>query len=138
MLSLPPSVRVFLATQPVDGRKGMDSLAALVRNYLREDPLSGHLFVVPWSALLAGFVEPHGEGMEEGRCAFMPPTREQRRFRNERILAGSPTPPEGGNTRAQDLLTWEELPESLRERHRDRVRRIPRLLAGVKRHAKRI
>ncbi len=45
MLSLPPTVRVFLATQPVDGRKGMDSLAALVRSYLGEDPLSGHLFV---------------------------------------------------------------------------------------------
>lgn len=32
MLSLPPSVRVFVATQPVDGRKGVDSLATLVRS----------------------------------------------------------------------------------------------------------
>lgn len=45
MLSLPPSVRLFVATQPVDGRKGADSLMALVRDVLREDPLSGHLFV---------------------------------------------------------------------------------------------
>ena len=45
MLSLPPSVRIFLATQPVDGRKGTDSLMALVRDVLRHDPLTGHPFV---------------------------------------------------------------------------------------------
>jgi hypothetical protein len=31
VLNLPPSVRIFLATQPVDGRKGVDSLTAMVR-----------------------------------------------------------------------------------------------------------
>ena len=45
MLSLPPSVRIYMATQPVDGRKGVDSLAALVRSALSHDPLSGHLYV---------------------------------------------------------------------------------------------
>jgi len=45
VLSLPPSVRLFVATQPVDGRKGTDSLMILVRNALGEDPLSGHLYV---------------------------------------------------------------------------------------------
>jgi transposase len=45
MLSLPPSVRIFVATQPVDGRKGVDSLMAIVRSAFAEDPLSGHLFV---------------------------------------------------------------------------------------------
>ena len=45
MLSLPPSVRVFVATQPVDGRKGVDSLAAMVRSVFGHDPLSGHLYV---------------------------------------------------------------------------------------------
>jgi len=45
VLSLPPSVRLFVATQPVDGRKGPDSLMALVRDELRHDPLSGHLFI---------------------------------------------------------------------------------------------
>ncbi len=43
MLSLPPSVRLFVATQPVDGRKGPDSLMALVRDVLRHDPLSGKM-----------------------------------------------------------------------------------------------
>jgi transposase len=45
VLSLPPSVRLFVATQPVDGRKGPDSLMALVRDVFRQDPLSGHLFI---------------------------------------------------------------------------------------------
>jgi transposase len=45
VLSLPPSVRLFVATQPVDGRKGVDSLVALVRSVFLQDPLGGHLFV---------------------------------------------------------------------------------------------
>lgn len=45
MLSLPPSVRLFMATQPVDGRKGADSLMAMVREVFGQDPLSGHLFI---------------------------------------------------------------------------------------------
>jgi transposase len=45
VLSLPPSVRLFVATQPVDGRKGADSLMVLVRDVFRHDPLSGHLFI---------------------------------------------------------------------------------------------
>ena len=37
--------RVFVATKPVDFRKGMDGLAALVREHLRLDPFSGAVFV---------------------------------------------------------------------------------------------
>lgn len=45
MLSLPPSVRLFVATQPVDGRKRADSLMVIVRDVFGHAPLSGHLFV---------------------------------------------------------------------------------------------
>jgi len=34
-----------MATQPVDGRKGADSLMAMVREVFAHDPLSGHLFI---------------------------------------------------------------------------------------------
>ena len=34
-------VRVLIATKPVDFRKGMDGLAALVKEELRADPFSG-------------------------------------------------------------------------------------------------
>lgn len=45
MLSLPPSVRLYIATQPVDGRKGVDSLMVIVRDVFRNDPFEGHLFI---------------------------------------------------------------------------------------------
>lgn len=44
MLGLPSSVRIYLASEPEDMRKGIDSLAALVRRW-GGDPFSGHLFV---------------------------------------------------------------------------------------------
>lgn len=45
MLSLPTTVRIFAAVEPVDLRKGFDALACLVRQVIVDDPLSGHLFV---------------------------------------------------------------------------------------------
>lgn len=39
------SVRVHLCTSAVDMRKGFDTLAALIREHLKYDPLSGHLFL---------------------------------------------------------------------------------------------
>ena len=45
MLSLPELAQIHFCMQPVDMRKGFDSLAALVRDHLECDPLSGQLFV---------------------------------------------------------------------------------------------
>src|ERR1700719_708293 len=45
MLSLPLPVRIFLCTQPADMRRSFDGLAQMVREFLRADPLSGHLFI---------------------------------------------------------------------------------------------
>jgi transposase len=45
MLSLPSSVRIWLASAPTDLRKSFDTLAELVRQQLQADPLSGQLFV---------------------------------------------------------------------------------------------
>jgi transposase len=45
MLSLPPAVRIWLATRATDLRKSFDTLAELVRQHLQADPFSGHLFV---------------------------------------------------------------------------------------------
>jgi transposase len=38
-------VRVWLATAPLDMRRGFDRLAEHVRTILAHDPMSGHLFV---------------------------------------------------------------------------------------------
>jgi transposase len=45
MLSFPPSVRIFIATAPVDMRKSIDGLAELVVEILDQSPYAGHLFV---------------------------------------------------------------------------------------------
>ena len=46
MMLLPTgtSVRIHIAAGVTDMRKGMDGLAMLVQNVLRDDPFSGHLF----------------------------------------------------------------------------------------------
>ena len=45
MLTLPPTVRVFLAPGVTDMRKSFDGLAAATTRVIRKDPLSGHVFV---------------------------------------------------------------------------------------------
>ena len=45
MLSLPASVRIFVCLEPADMRRSFDGLAAMAASVLRQDPLSGHLFV---------------------------------------------------------------------------------------------
>jgi transposase len=45
MIAIPSGMRVLVATQPVDFRKGGEGLAALVREALGEDPFSGTIFV---------------------------------------------------------------------------------------------
>src|SRR5207249_3184503 len=44
-LSLPPAVRIFVATAPTNMHLSFDRLAALARDVILQDPLSGHLFV---------------------------------------------------------------------------------------------
>lgn len=45
MLTLPPSVRIFLATTFVDMRRGHDGLCAVVRDQWQVDLFAGNLFV---------------------------------------------------------------------------------------------
>lgn len=45
MLTLPPSVRIYLAAGPTDLRKSFDGLSGVTRTVLAQDPTSGHVFV---------------------------------------------------------------------------------------------
>lgn len=45
MFTLPPALRIYLATNPTDLRKGFDGLSGAVMQVIGEDPASGHLFV---------------------------------------------------------------------------------------------
>lgn len=45
MIQLTPQSRIFLATAPVDFRKGIDGLAAVCRQVLGDNPLEGAVYV---------------------------------------------------------------------------------------------
>jgi len=45
VISIPTGIRIVAATVPVDGRKGMDSLAAIVQQTLADNPFSGDIFL---------------------------------------------------------------------------------------------
>lgn len=44
MLSFPASVRIYVAAEAVDLRRGFDGLSATTRSVIGADPLSGHVF----------------------------------------------------------------------------------------------
>lgn len=45
MIALTPQMRILVAVEPVDFRNGIDGLGGVCRRELREDPLSGCVFV---------------------------------------------------------------------------------------------
>ena len=45
MIQITAQMRVLVAIEPVDGRKGIDSLVRLCQDKLAEDPFSGCVFV---------------------------------------------------------------------------------------------
>ena len=74
MLSIPKSVKIYLATEPTDMRKGPDGLSALIRRK-KLNPFSGDLFafiskrndrikILTWSA--GGFILFY-KRLEKGR-----------------------------------------------------------------------
>jgi transposase len=87
MLSLPPSVRVYLASRVVDLRKGFDGLSAIVANEWGENVFSGHIFV---------FVNRRGDRVkllwwDRGGFALYYKRLERGRFRLPRIDANTRT-----------------------------------------------
>ena len=45
MIQVAPQMRIRVAIEPADFRRGIDGLARLVREELRSDPFSGAIFV---------------------------------------------------------------------------------------------
>jgi transposase len=85
MLTLPPSVKIFLFAGPTDMRKGHDGLSALVRREVGAELFSGHLFV---------FVSRRGDRVkilswDRGGLALWYKRLEKGRFRLPRITEAS-------------------------------------------------
>jgi len=45
LIQISPHLRILVAVEAIDGRKGIDSLAQLCREKLDADPFSGCLFI---------------------------------------------------------------------------------------------
>ena len=45
MIQITPHMKILLAVDPADFRKGIDGFAGLCKNVLKQDPFSGYLFV---------------------------------------------------------------------------------------------
>jgi len=45
LIQITPQMRILVAIESIDGRKGIDSLAQLCRERLNADPFSGCLFI---------------------------------------------------------------------------------------------
>jgi len=45
MLSIPPTIPIFLYSRPADMRKGFEGLSGIVRQEFEADPLDGSLFL---------------------------------------------------------------------------------------------
>jgi transposase len=86
MLQLTPQSRIFLATQPVDFRKGIDGLAAVCRQVLGENPLAGAVSVFRNRAATAlKLLLYDGQGywllmkrLSQGRFTWWPTTADAR------------------------------------------------------------
>lgn len=45
MITIPPGLRVYVSTAPLDMRKSFDGMAGMVKSHLKQDPQTGHIFV---------------------------------------------------------------------------------------------
>lgn len=45
MLSVPPGLKIYIATSPLDMRKSFDGMAAVISKKLQHDVFSGHVYV---------------------------------------------------------------------------------------------
>ena len=45
MLKLPSAIRIYFCIEPADMRRSFDGLSGMVVNIIKQNPISGHLFV---------------------------------------------------------------------------------------------
>src|SRR3954464_15804613 len=106
MLQITPQMRILVALESVEGRKGIDSLVQLRREKLAADPFSGCVFVFrSRSATSIRVLAYDGQGfwlaqkrLSKGRFIWWPngsePARTLEAYQAQLLLAaGNPDPP---------------------------------------------
>jgi len=86
MIQITPQMRIFVAVEPADFRKGIDGLAQVCRQVLKQDPFSGYLFIFKNKRANAIKILVYdGQGfwlcqkrLSKGRFMFWPATGDER------------------------------------------------------------
>ena len=84
MIQIAPQIRILVAVEAIDGRKGIDAIAPLCREKLNADPFSGYLFIFrSRSGTAIRILQYDGQGfwlchkrLSQGRFPWWPSTAE--------------------------------------------------------------
>ena len=113
MIQITPQMRVLVAIEAVDCRKGIDSLAAMCRLRLEEDPFSGCVFVFRGrSAKSIKVLVYDGQGfwlpqkrLSQGRFPWWPAGERGRELEAHQALLLLA----GGNPETQAAASWRKV-----------------------------
>lgn len=94
MLGLSANLRYFLCCSPTDMRNGFDGLAGTVRNHLKNDPISGDVFIfLNKTRTHIKLLYWDGDGfalfykrLERGRYDLIPHNGASKQLRREELL----------------------------------------------------
>jgi len=95
MLPITPRMKILVAVEPVDFRKGIDGLASLCKQLLQQDPFEGTVFVFRnrrGTAIKALVYDGQGfwlcqKRLSEGRFRWRPQTLDTSADRHTKALA---------------------------------------------------
>jgi transposase len=114
MIQIAPQIRILVAVEAIDGRKGIDAIAQLCREKLNADPFSGYLFIFRTRRGTAiRILQYDGQGfwlatkrLSKGRFKWWPtgaePARTLRAHQAQLLLAA-------GNPEAEAPPAWRPL-----------------------------
>ena len=94
MLGLSSTLRYFLCSNTIDMRNGFDGLAGIVRNHLKNDPLSGDVFIfLNKTCTHIKLLYWDGDGfalfykrLERGRYTLTPHNESSRQIKREELM----------------------------------------------------
>lgn len=70
MIQIAPQMRILVAVEAIDLRRGIDGLAQVCKDVLRSDPFCGALLSI-WMIIRVWFVMRNGTGPNPPRIWFM-------------------------------------------------------------------
>jgi len=121
MLTFTPHMRILVATSPLDMRKGIDGCAALCRQRLQENPMSGAVFLfISRSRKILRILSYDGQGfwlcskrLSVGRFPHWPKAGSEGEFTKALEACQAQVLLQGGDpTQVRALGAWKKIVES--------------------------